>query len=529
MATATFRVPSTESGVFLDVSITYSVTNTDTTHKMTATKVKYTVVSADRSWYFPGSYKVTYDGTTLHIPPEMILQPGSSKSYSISKSVSTTKTHSAQTKKFRYTLNNSVYAAINVPAKTSYNVTFNANGGSGAPGLQIKWYNETLALTSTKPTRTNHVFKNWNTAANGSGTAYASGANYTANAGATLYAQWYAPYTVAFNANGGTNAPASQTKMYNSNLTLSSTRPTRQNYKFLGWATSASGAVAYQPGGTYTANANVTLYAKWQQVYTSPGLTIQRSYRSNASGVQDDEGTYATVDMAWSTFNANAISGIIVTVNGVQQAATVTTAAGGKSGTAKAIINANLLALNSYAVSATITDAGCTASGVSGSSNRTTKTDSISQSYQTISFRPGGHGCGIGCPATEEDYLRIAHQIRQLNPSGVTILHATNNGNLTIAGTLSQNSDKRLKEHIGYLEEDAIAFINGLMPAVYRKDGNIEVGFYAQDVQDVDVWNTDMVRSNGEYLSLEYTAIIAPLVAYCKQLEKRIAELEEKE
>lgn len=80
----------------------------------------------------------------------------------------------------------------------------------------------------------------------------------------TVYCIWKIDtYTVSYNANGGSGAPSSQTKTYGQNLTLSSTVPTRTNYIFQGWATSSTGSVAYQPGGTYTANAGVTLYAIW--------------------------------------------------------------------------------------------------------------------------------------------------------------------------------------------------------------------------------------------------------------------------
>lgn len=154
---------------------------------------------------------------------------------------------------------------ITIPAKPSYSVTFNANSGSGAPSAQTKWYNESLTLSSTKPTRTNYVFKNWNTKSDGSGTAYASGASYTGNAALALYAQWYAPYTVSFNANGGSGAPSNQTKVYNTALTLSSTKPTRTGYTFKNWNTKSDGTgTSYASGANYTANAAVTLYAIWQ-------------------------------------------------------------------------------------------------------------------------------------------------------------------------------------------------------------------------------------------------------------------------
>lgn len=73
-------------------------------------------------------------------------------------------------------------------------------------------------------------------------------------------------YTIAFNANGGSGAPASQTKWCGTALTLSSTKPTKTGHTFKGWATSASGSVAYAAGATIAAgtNSNLTLYAVWQ-------------------------------------------------------------------------------------------------------------------------------------------------------------------------------------------------------------------------------------------------------------------------
>lgn len=101
------------------------------------------------------------------------------------------------------------------------------------------------------------------------------------------------------------------------------------------------------------------------------------------------------------------------------------------------------------------------------------------------------------------------------------------NGNTTIAGTLTQSSDKRLKEHKSYLDDDAVEFIRKLKPAHYTKDGEEHVGFYAQEVQEVDPWNCMTGEMNG-YMTLGYTEIIAPLVRYCQSLEERIKQLENK-
>lgn len=72
-------------------------------------------------------------------------------------------------------------------------------------------------------------------------------------------------YTVSYNANGGSGAPATQTKAQGINLKLSSVKPTRSNYTFQGWATSSSGSAIYQPQGTYTTDSDITLYAVWKK------------------------------------------------------------------------------------------------------------------------------------------------------------------------------------------------------------------------------------------------------------------------
>lgn len=73
-------------------------------------------------------------------------------------------------------------------------------------------------------------------------------------------------YTVSYNANGGQGAPGSQYKYFDVNLTLSSVKPTREGYNFLGWGTSSSStAVTFPAGSDYTFNYGMTLYAVWEK------------------------------------------------------------------------------------------------------------------------------------------------------------------------------------------------------------------------------------------------------------------------
>lgn len=77
-------------------------------------------------------------------------------------------------------------------------------------------------------------------------------------------------YTISYNANGGTGAPSSQTKTYGITLTLSNTKPVKIGYLFLGWTINSNGTgTLYQPGGSFTTNANTTLYAKYSKTLTN--------------------------------------------------------------------------------------------------------------------------------------------------------------------------------------------------------------------------------------------------------------------
>ena len=87
----------------------------------------------------------------------------------------------------------------------------------------------------------------------------------TANTLTDVRLKFLTQYMISFDANGGAGGPASQVKTYGTALTLSSTVPTHTGYSFQGWSTSASATTAtYPAGGSYTANAAVTLYAVWR-------------------------------------------------------------------------------------------------------------------------------------------------------------------------------------------------------------------------------------------------------------------------
>lgn len=118
-------------------------------------------------------------------------------------------------------------------------------------------------------------------------------------------------HTVSYNANGGTGAPGSQKKIYGSNLTLSSARPTRDGYVFMGWATSSAGEVSYMPGSTYGTDVDITLYAVWKIAYIQPTITNLKALRCDSKGNAMGDGTYIKVSGTWKvdrTLNSSNIA-----------------------------------------------------------------------------------------------------------------------------------------------------------------------------------------------------------------------------
>ena len=192
-----------------------------------------------------------------------------------------------------------------VGSLASHTVSYNANGGSGAPGAQTKWYGSVLTLSGTRPTRTGYTFQGWATSAGG-GVAYQPGQGYANDANITLYAVWKAnTWAVKYNANGGSGAPADQTKTYGQTLKLSTTKPVRTDYNFIGWATSKAnadaGTVTYAAGANYTANAAITLYAVWELAYVRPRITNLTISRCDSAGNISESGTYLRYDFNWAT------------------------------------------------------------------------------------------------------------------------------------------------------------------------------------------------------------------------------------
>lgn len=150
----------------------------------------------------------------------------------------------------------------------SYTISFDANGGTGAPESITKYFGTDKYLPATRPSRTGYSFMGWGTSKDDTTADYSCGYLYTLNHNTTLYAVWdINKYSVKYDANGGTGAPEEQTKLFGQDLKLSSTIPKREGYVFVGWGYSQNSRVAaYDAGEYYDIDHPVTFYAIWLKI-----------------------------------------------------------------------------------------------------------------------------------------------------------------------------------------------------------------------------------------------------------------------
>lgn len=73
----------------------------------------------------------------------------------------------------------------------TWQVSFNANGGSNAPSNQTKTYGQTLTITTAVPTRTLYDFVSWS---GSDGATYSPGSSFTGNYALSLTANWKLAY-----------------------------------------------------------------------------------------------------------------------------------------------------------------------------------------------------------------------------------------------------------------------------------------------------------------------------------------------
>ncbi|MDO4622414.1 MAG: InlB B-repeat-containing protein [Eubacteriales bacterium] len=151
----------------------------------------------------------------------------------------------------------------NASEAETINITFDANGGEGTMEELNAASGEETALTENAFSRDGYEFNGWNTAADGTGTAYADGAAAAFSEDTTLYAQWKElTFTVTWIDEDGTELEKDENVAYGTTPTYEGDTPTKASteqysYTFSGWTpevTKVTADVTYK--AVYTAVVN---------------------------------------------------------------------------------------------------------------------------------------------------------------------------------------------------------------------------------------------------------------------------------
>lgn len=193
-------------------------------------------------------------------------------------------------------------------AGNAQTLTYHGNGATGGnTAAQSGKTGDELTTNANGFTRDGYTFVRWDTAKDGSGTAYGEGKNGVSQyvmkpAGNDLYAIWKAnPATIQYrndwpNTTGSTPDTTGST---GDTVTVSQNSFDRPGYTFTGWSTSKRGDPSLQPGDKHTLEPRTTtVWAQWKAdpahlVYNSNIGTVG-SETKTVDGVVDQ--TVKTID-----------------------------------------------------------------------------------------------------------------------------------------------------------------------------------------------------------------------------------------
>lgn len=159
-------------------------------------------------------------------------------------------------------------------AGNAQTLTYHGNGATGGnTAAQSGKTGDELTTNANGFTRDGYTFVRWDTAKDGSGTAYGEGKNGVSQyvmkpAGNDLYAIWKAnPATIQYrndwpNTTGSTPDTTGDT---GDTVTISQNSFDRPGYTFTGWSTSKRGDPSLQPGDKHTLEPRTTtVWAQWK-------------------------------------------------------------------------------------------------------------------------------------------------------------------------------------------------------------------------------------------------------------------------
>ena len=167
--------------------------------------------------------------------------------------------------------------------KNIYSISYNANGGLGAPGMMQAHEDETITLSNLTPTRTNYKFIGWSTNLDNLTVEYLPGDDFTMkDSPVTLYAVWELNPSLIYDANGGKFTYQVETlyPQEGSNVTITSMIPTLDGYVFVGWNENKDATTAtYNAGDMFVMpSEDVVLYAVWKKAEYTVTQSVADGY-----------------------------------------------------------------------------------------------------------------------------------------------------------------------------------------------------------------------------------------------------------
>lgn len=198
----------------------------------------------------------------------------------------------------------SAFAVDGDATKYTYTLYYKYNDGTDSTWLTDVTDRPTAATTFTfnvnraKLTRSGYDHIGWADKADAVTAKYTGGDPIVLtkdNPTKTIYAVWMPFFELRYDANGGTGAPASQTRtaahptVNRVTFTVPNQTPSKEGYTFKGWADSAAATDAqYQPGDTVDVkheNSPKTVYAVWQS-NTPPTDKPAKPTENDVTGVK---------------------------------------------------------------------------------------------------------------------------------------------------------------------------------------------------------------------------------------------------
>jgi uncharacterized repeat protein (TIGR02543 family) len=201
--------------------------------------------------------------------------------------------------------------ALTTSDATAYTVTFDGNGStSGSAPVDPATYRHTKPVILPGPgtlERVGYSFAGWNTEADGSGSAFAAGDNYSMGAAnLLLFAQWNInTYAVVFDSRGG-NAVPTQSLTFGALVALPSPDPSRSGYTFAGWYREPACVTAWSFAADSLPASNLILYAEWIPLHS---VTVTFGITNPSYGTIDFSAAAPTVALGQQLSITGTIAG----------------------------------------------------------------------------------------------------------------------------------------------------------------------------------------------------------------------------